>query len=362
MAFIHVVIPVYNAERYLRETVESVLSQPTEDIDIVLVNDGSPDGSPALCDELAAQNERIHVIHQKNAGVSAARNTGIRYYLDKASGDDDFLMFLDADDIWAPGIFTRELCSRVRKEQNTDVFVFGSCLSNGDLTRFSSPLRYEDICREGGNGCIWETQGHFCANLYRTSLLHKWNIRFIEGLKYSEDKIFMLQCVFLARYVRFLPQVLHIYRNNSSSVMKQLFSIDPIDYYLPIINGWVESDRFLNSYASQTDRSTNAGVTLAGIYFLDMAQEHYERWHRSDRLYEVFRTHPDYPLFENMNPLCVSAKQYENHNLLLEHPVRYRLRYNAIGAGKYLLRCLLQIPLITKLRNERRYPNTEIPR
>ena len=126
MAFIHVVIPVYNAEAYLRQTVASVLEQPTTDIDIVLVNDGSTDGSAAICDELAAQEKRIRVIHQKNAGVSVARNTGIAYFLDTAA-DDDYLIFLDSDDIWAPGIFTPELWGEIGTDTETDVFVFGSC-------------------------------------------------------------------------------------------------------------------------------------------------------------------------------------------------------------------------------------------
>lgn len=360
MAFIHVVIPVYNAEAYLRQTVASVLEQPTTDIDIVLVNDGSTDGSAAICDELAAQEKRIRVIHQKNAGVSVARNTGIAYFLDTAA-DDDYLIFLDSDDIWAPGIFTPELWGEIGTDTETDVFVFGSCTGNRELSNFSEPLRYDDSRVEGGNGCIWKTQGTFCANLYRLSLFRKWGIRFMEGLKYSEDKIFMLQCVFLARYVRFLSPVLHVYRNNSSSAMKKVFSIDPIDYYVPIIDGWVASDRFLNGLAGQTGRSTKAGVTLAGIYFMDMAQEHFERWHRSSRLYEVFQSHPDYPLFENMNPRDVSPRQYANHNLLLEHPLRYRLRNNAVGAAKFFSRLLLQLKPIRERRDSRRYPLTQIP-
>lgn len=361
MALIHVIIPVYNTEQYLRQTVDSVLEQPAKEIDIVLVNDGSTDGSAALCDALAARESRIHVIHQKNAGVSAARNAGIEYFLSWGA-EEDLLIFLDADDIWAPGIFTETLCDRLRREADTDVFVFGSCTSNGAITKFSEPRRYEDRRLEGGNGCIWKTQGTFCANLYRLSLFRKWGIRFMEGLKYSEDKIFMLQCVFLARYVRFLSPVLHVYRNNSSSAMKQVFSIDPIDYYVPIIDGWVASDRFLNGLAGQTGRSTKAGVTLAGIYFMDMAQEHFERWHRPSRLYEVFRNHPDYPLFENMNPRDVSPRQYANHNLLLEHPLRYRLRNNAVGAVKFFSRLLLQLKPIRERRDSRRYPLTQIPR
>ena len=355
MALIHVIIPVYNAEAYLRQTVASVLEQPSGDIDIVLVNDGSTDGSVSICDELAANQSRIHVIHQKNAGVSAARNAGIEHFLAAAS-EEDYLIFLDSDDVWAPGIFTPELCGEICRDADTDVFVFGSCTSNGDLSRFSHPRRYEDVRQEGGNGCIWKTQGTFCANLYRLSLFRRWGIRFAEGLKYSEDKIFMLQCVFLARYVHFLPQVLHVYRENSSSAMKRFFAIDPIDYYIPIIDGWVASDRFLNGFSAHTGRATNAGVTLASIYFLDMAQEHFERWHRPSRLYAAYRSHPNYELFEHMNPNCVSAKQYADHKLLLEHPLRYRLRSYAVGGIKFFVRMILSFKPIQRLRNERKYP------
>ena len=81
MAFINVIIPVYNAEKYLEETVNSVLSQPYKDIEIVLVNDGSTDSSPEICDKIAENEKRVTVIHQKNGGASSARNKGIEFVL-----------------------------------------------------------------------------------------------------------------------------------------------------------------------------------------------------------------------------------------------------------------------------------------
>lgn len=86
-----VVIPVYNVEKYLHQCVQSVLLLP-DDIEIILVDDGSKDSSGKLCDELQKNDDRIRVIHQENAGLSAARNTGIR----NSSGD--YVMFLDSDD------------------------------------------------------------------------------------------------------------------------------------------------------------------------------------------------------------------------------------------------------------------------
>ena len=93
MREITVIIPVYNCKNYLRQAVQSVISQPYQALKVLLVDDGSTDGSAVLCDKLADQDKRITVIHQKNCGVSAARNIGLNI----ASGE--YIGFVDADDI-----------------------------------------------------------------------------------------------------------------------------------------------------------------------------------------------------------------------------------------------------------------------
>ena len=99
---ISVIIPVYNAEKYLESCVQSVLQQETEsEYEIILVNDGSRDGSPELCDCLARQDGRIRVIHQVNQGVSAARNAGI------AAASGEYILFLDSDDKMADNMLMR---------------------------------------------------------------------------------------------------------------------------------------------------------------------------------------------------------------------------------------------------------------
>lgn len=94
-----VVIPVYNAKKYLYEAVSSVLNQKYKKIEIILIDDGSCDGSSEICDNLAQRSERIFVIHQKNSGVSAARNAGIDYVLNKYDNNlkKTYVAFLDAD-------------------------------------------------------------------------------------------------------------------------------------------------------------------------------------------------------------------------------------------------------------------------
>lgn len=89
---ISVIVPVYNVERYLRRCVDSILHQTYRNLEVLLVDDGSTDASGAICDEYAAQEECVTAVHQKNGGLSAARNTG----LERAQGT--YLCFVDSDD------------------------------------------------------------------------------------------------------------------------------------------------------------------------------------------------------------------------------------------------------------------------
>ena len=93
---ISVVVPIYNVEKYLERCVESLRSQTYENLEIILVDDGSPDGCPAICDAYVKKDARIQVIHQVNAGLSRARNAGI----DIAGGE--YIAFVDSDDYVAP--------------------------------------------------------------------------------------------------------------------------------------------------------------------------------------------------------------------------------------------------------------------
>lgn len=93
---ISVIIPVYNAEKYLQPCVDSVLMQTYKDFELILVDDGSKDGSGAMCEKIASQDSRVHVVHQKNAGAGAARNAGIK----TAKGE--YIVFVDSDDMIEP--------------------------------------------------------------------------------------------------------------------------------------------------------------------------------------------------------------------------------------------------------------------
>lgn len=131
MLKISVVIPVYKVESYLHQCVDSVLSQTYENIEVILVDDGSPDSCPEICDQYANADTRVKVIHQKNGGLSAARNAGVQC----ASGN--YLAFLDSDDFWNDRTALERLVCRLQIT-NADVlnYSYVKCdESGGEITK-----------------------------------------------------------------------------------------------------------------------------------------------------------------------------------------------------------------------------------
>lgn len=124
MPELSIIVPVYKVEKYLPKCIDSILAQTFRDFELILIDDGSPDNCGAICDDYAARDSRIKVIHQENAGVSAARNAG----LDIATGT--YLGFVDSDDWIEPEMY--ETMIATAKEKNVDVVVCGFCIFKDD--------------------------------------------------------------------------------------------------------------------------------------------------------------------------------------------------------------------------------------
>ena len=120
---ISVIVPVYKAESYLDRCVESIVNQTYKNLEIILVDDGSPDNSPKMCDDWAKKDERIKVIHKKNGGVSSARNAGIN----EATGE--FVQFVDSDD-YIDLSFCEQLVTPF--EGGVDLVVSGFTITNDE--------------------------------------------------------------------------------------------------------------------------------------------------------------------------------------------------------------------------------------
>ena len=134
-----VVLPVYNVEQYLDRCINSVVNQTYKNLEIILVDDESPDNCPKMCDEWAKMDSRIKVIHKKNQGLGYARNTGI----DNATGE--YIYFVDSDDYIA--LDTIELAYKAAVENNADIVTFGynQVDSNGNIQKSYIPKPQKNI-------------------------------------------------------------------------------------------------------------------------------------------------------------------------------------------------------------------------
>lgn len=359
MVPLYVIIPVYNAEKYLAQTVDSVLKQNHENIRIILVDDGSKDGSAELCDKLAADCACIHVIHQENGGVSCARNTGIEYALQEAVGN-AYFAFLDADDLWHPGFLDTDILEEIEREQH-DIYAFGTITSDENAEFFSVPQPYNKEIKKGGKSGMWLLKDHFAANLYHISLFRDWDIRFFDGYKYSEDKYFKVICSFFAKTIAFSSKTMYIYRENSSGAMSSSSRVCAVDYFGPIIDGWMQTEKVINSFTEITGVTTDLGRVLGNVYLLDMITTHYMQWGSRKKIEKIVTEHPNYPYLLDMKPMGENDVNYKRKTQLFAHPVLFAIKCRMLGLIQTILRIALKIPVVQRLNERRKHPLNYLP-
>lgn len=225
MAEISVVVPVYKATDFLRKCTESILGQTFSDLELILVEDGSPDESGALCDAIAKEDSRVRVIHKENGGVSSARNTGMR----AASGR--FIAFCDADDWMAPHALEKlhKLCMDTGADSagcgHYRVEVTGEKAK--EAPAMDAGFYRKDAIMEGIvhrllgdrlgkpeevlNGFVWRF-------LFSKELIMKHRLKFIGA--YLEDELFLMHYFCLAESLVITKEPLYYYFQNPQSVTR----------------------------------------------------------------------------------------------------------------------------------------------
>lgn len=211
-----VIVPVYNVERFLPRCLESICNQTYRNLEIICVDDGSVDNSGAILDEYAARDPRIKVIHQKNAGVSAARNAG----LDAAAGE--FVTFVDSDDWLEPDAYEMVLAVL-----SAEVDMVCSCgVVDGDVSD-EVKAEMQEYCRlkysgkQSASAGILATDVYVWNKVFRKSLLEKYSIRFPVGIACGEDAAFYFSYAAVARDAYYLPEKLYHYVQHPASAMAQ---------------------------------------------------------------------------------------------------------------------------------------------
>ena len=234
---VSVVVPIFNVERYLRKCIDSILSQSLKDIEVILVDDGSPDHCGEIIDEYAQKDNRVKAVHQKNAGLGPARNTGI------ANAKGEYIGFVDSDD-WVDSVMFERLYT-VAAQYEADIAVGGHRdMANGKI-RIAKPHPLAGQVLVGENQIMPVRNrlfGHLpgdsdveafpmrvWTSIYRNAFLKKSALQFQDIL--SEDTVFNLSAYRSARIIAFTGDTDYCYRVDNQPSIMRTFSPEKLNQY-----------------------------------------------------------------------------------------------------------------------------------
>lgn len=270
---ISIIIPVYNIYDHIGKCINAVLAQSYPDFELILVDDGSTDGSDALCDKYASMDFRIKVFHKPNGGVSSARNFG----LDHAQGE--WICFIDGDD-YVECSYLKKLIDKADATQADIVFCdFFFVYPNQKVPHLTYSWSKTGIDGLGEYiATVWTT---LCGNIHRRSLYEAENLRSPENISYCEDFHLITRLITHASKISKVNEPLYYYRQRIDSIMHNLdkkTESDELWAYLDIINYFKRKGIYKALMRPMAWRTLKATQEMV----LD-----------SSRFNEFIRTHPD---------------------------------------------------------------------
>lgn len=221
---ISVIVPVYNAKMYIKRCVDSILNQTYRNFELLLIDDGSSDNSGVICDEYAAKDNRIRVIHKDNSGVADTRNVGLQ----QANGD--YILFVDSDDYIKVDMLEK-LVKRAIECDSDIVMCKYFTDKSGNLS--TANMKYDEIydgAERVKNGLIYLYYADYhnglyslCNKLIKKCVFNSNNITFDTSLNRGEDAWFIFQCLKYCKRVDFIPEALYYYYQNENSIMHNIY-------------------------------------------------------------------------------------------------------------------------------------------
>ena len=274
MCKLSVIIPVHNTETVLGRCVESVLNQGFGDMELLLIDDGSTDGSGMLCDAYAEKDPRVRVFHNTHRGVSAARNVG----LDNASGE--WVAFIDSDDFVDEGYFTLPF------DPQCDLYVRNWCYANGQVAERFEP---QTVDEQHYWSFMQATMDRFafrtgCSLFFKRAMIDKNEIRFDERFHLGEDSLFVLDYVRQGTTLQIVEGPSYRYDRSEQWKNKYLLS-------------WQEAENYLSTFVEKYDKLPVEVPDLANQIFglfremIDKNESHiHKKWLGSEPVKRFIET------------------------------------------------------------------------
>lgn len=238
MALISIIVPIYKVENYLKQCVDSIVNQTYKNIEIILVDDGSPDNCPAICDEYAQKDDRIKVVHKANGGLISARKAGLQ------ASKGEYVCFVDGDDWIEPAMY--QLVADSIEKHNSDCVITQFYYSYPDKeVKSDYKLNKDFYTRNDIENEIFPTMlfdnqyfkfGIFpnCwTKVFKRNLLEKHLIDTDDRIRLGEDIAFTYPCLMECQSISFVDTALYHYRINPNSMTKAYDNKLPDIYYLP---------------------------------------------------------------------------------------------------------------------------------
>lgn len=222
---VSIIIPVYKVEKYLRRCLESVRNQTYKNIEVILVDDGSPDGCPAICDEYAAKDKRFRVIHKENGGVDRARNVG----LENVTGG-GYISVIDSDD-WLPKRAIEEL---VGNDDSLIDFVCGSSYTVLISGKKQAAYLQDDFFLKDESEKLSNCLGAVCTpwgKLYRKSIICDNHIRFPMDMKINDDTYFVFNYLRYCSTIATRSSRVYYYNHLNNTSLTRRYYPDLNNYY-----------------------------------------------------------------------------------------------------------------------------------
>lgn len=228
---VSMIIPVYNVEKYLNKCLNTVINQTYKNLEIILIDDGSTDGSYKICDEWENTDKRVKVIHKKNQGLGMARNTGLEY----ANGE--FVMFVDSDDFLEFNA-VEKLFNAIKE---SDTVFCGHTVYYGEDKLEKKPIKYDNLSFSGleiKDKILIEMMGALPSDnddiflpvsvwhgLYSMRIIREYNIKFPSERQFiSEDMIFHIDYLSVSKSVSFISDCLYYYRKDNENSLTTIYN------------------------------------------------------------------------------------------------------------------------------------------